>query len=139
MTSLPSITSSIAFAAAKGNEAYFQLNELISGANSVPSDIRGLEQEIQELCRILGELEKTFEHHDEPSTDLKTVIENCTDCFSELGSLVRDYWVKKGDGKLLQRFKSLRWALQEKQVATLRKQLEVQRATLSTILRMLVK
>jgi len=120
----------IANAAATCGRAHDQLGELIRGAKSTPSDVQILVQEVEGLCRILGELEsalKNKKYNEELLLNLRTVCGG----FSDLKSLVCR--IKNGDEKSTQQSENWRLVSREKRAAALMSRLEVYRVALGKI------
>lgn len=137
MTEYLSVSSSIAGLIDLGTLIYGQLDEFIGDARSAHKDTQNLARELQEICLILGRLERAFgdgEHNDGPYSDLRVVLGSCMTKFSQLGVLVQAYRVKQSDGKFLQQWKYWRWTFREKEVAAIRDQLEAHKRTLNIAL-----
>lgn len=128
------VAASIAGVAAVGAKVLTQLNKFIGNARLAPGNTQELAREVQELCSILWKLEAIFrdrEHCRELSSDLSVAIDSCMDKFIQLGQLIQAHEIKDGKGRMLQQWKSWRWAQKEMQVTTLRSQLEAHRNIVS--------
>lgn len=132
-----SVFSAMAGLVAIGTKICVELSQFINNVRCAPSGIQNLAHQLQELCSILGSLERTFRNgvcHEELSSDLRAVLDSCMEKFLQLGVIVQRYGVKSGDGRLVQLWKRCMWAFQEKEVVALGNQFEAHKTTLNITL-----
>lgn len=137
-----SAATSIASLISVGFKTSLQLSQFIESVRAAPGDIRDLAKELTDLCSILKKLQAAFSkgdnrasiQHKELSRDFENVLDSCMDKFIQLQMLVKAHEIKNSDGALARKWKGWRWTFQEKEVLTLKTQLEAHKATLNITL-----
>lgn len=137
MADLLSIVASITGLVATGTSLTTQVYQFIDSIRSASNDLQNLARELKELCSILQKLEKNFSNgvrHQELWVNLKDVLGSCMTKFLQLESLIKAHQIKTKDGWISRQWKRGKWVLRDKEVKSLRTQLEVHKATLKITL-----
>lgn len=138
MAELFALLTSLTRLISTGTNFSTQLSQFIDGFRSPPQNAQALAHELQELCSVLDRLWRIFSsrqpRENDPLVNLQNVLDSCDERFGELKKFAKAHVVQEGDRAISRQLKRWKWSFQEKEVAALKHQLEMYKATLSIAL-----